>query len=109
LLATPEYIKRRAEKFIEYLEGSWSPYRVRILEGTSQVGGGTMPDVELPTFLIGLSHPKWNASALARKLRLEASPAVIVRIQQEEVQIDLRTVKEEEEKLVVEALKAFCS
>ncbi len=109
LLATPEYIKRRAEKFIEYLEGSWSPYRVRILEGTSQVGGGTMPDVELPTFLIGLSHPKWNASALARKLRLEASPAVIVRIQQEEVQIDLRTVKEEEEKLVVEALKTFCS
>ncbi len=109
LLATPEYIKRRAEKFIEYLEGSWSPYRVRVLEGTSQVGGGTMPDVELPTFLIGLSHPKWNASALARKLRLEASPAVIVRIQQEEVHIDLRTVKEEEEKLVVEALKAFCS
>lgn len=109
LLVSSEEIKRRAEKLIERLEAVSTQYKLRILKGTSQVGGGTMPDVELPTYLIGLYHQEWSVALLARKLRLETDPAVIVRIQKEEIQIDLRTVSEEEENFIVEAISSFSS
>lgn len=107
LLMDPEQIKERAQNFIEKCNGLSGQYTLRLKEGTSQVGGGTMPDVELPTFLVALSHTNFSAEQLARKLRMESSPAIIVRIQKEEVHLDLRTVDDKEESVIIEALSSF--
>ncbi|SEM17299.1 L-seryl-tRNA(Sec) selenium transferase [Mesobacillus persicus] len=107
LLMDPEQIKERAKSFIEKCNGLSSQYTFRLKEGTSQVGGGTMPDVELPTFLVAISHTDFSAEQLARRLRMESTPAIIVRIQKEEVHLDLRTVDEKEENVIVEALASF--
>lgn len=64
-----------------------------------------MPDVQLPTYLVSISHPEVNAEHIARKLRTEHSPAIVVRIQKEEVNVDLRTVTKEEEGHLLNAFK----
>jgi len=104
LLMQPKTIKARAESFIQQLNNEKSGYSLRIIEGTSQVGGGTMPEVELPTYLVALVHPTLSTEQLARKLRIDSKPAVIVRRHKEEIQIDLRTVTDEEETLIIKAL-----
>ena len=104
LLYTAEEMERRAKQFSLKVP---EDFKVRISEGTSQVGGGTMPDVFLPTFVVCLSHSVLSAEHLARKLRVENSPPIIVRIQNEEIQLDLRTVTNSEEALIIEALQGI--
>lgn len=107
LLVSADTVKDRAERIIEKLSKFSNIYKLRLIEGTSQVGGGTMPDVELPTFLIAMSHATLSAEQLSRKLRLECSPSIIVRIHQNEIYLDLRTVTNEEESIIVKALQLF--
>ncbi|MBS8264181.1 L-seryl-tRNA(Sec) selenium transferase [Mesobacillus boroniphilus] len=105
LLVPPGELKSRAESFVQSIHSFEGQLKAAVSEGTSQVGGGTMPDVELPTYLVTISHPTMRAEYIARKLRTEFYPAIIVRIHKEEVQIDLRTVDAEEVKHLLEALK----
>jgi len=105
LLVPISELKERTEKFVQSIRSFGGKLSVRITEGTSKVGGGTMPDVDLPTYLATISHPEVSAEHIAKKLRTEYSPAIIVRIQKEEVHIDLRTVAVEQEQQLLEALK----
>lgn len=102
LLVSKEDIQRKAIRFVNQIPKS---FQSKIIEGTSQVGGGTMPDVALATYVVALKHRDFSAEQLARKLRIEHTPAIIVRIQNEEIQLDLRTVTEEEEGLILSTLK----
>ncbi|WP_318502629.1 L-seryl-tRNA(Sec) selenium transferase [Bacillus sp. T3] len=102
LLYTQEELMVRAEAFALKVP---SEFKVRTLNGTSQVGGGTMPDVELPTTVVAMKHTHINAEHLARKLRLEHVPSIIVRIQNEEIHLDLRTVTKDEEMIIIDAFK----
>jgi L-seryl-tRNA(Ser) seleniumtransferase len=105
LLVPLTELEARTEKFVKSIQSFGGKLNVNITEGTSQVGGGTMPDVELPSCLASISHPEVSAEHIARKLRTEHSPAIIVRIHKEEVHVDLRTVTPEEEQQLLDALK----
>jgi len=98
-------LDERAKHFVAKLLEQTGQFSAKIFPGTSQVGGGTMPDVELPTVAIWLKHTSLSAEQLARKLRIEAKPAIIGRIQKDEFIIDMRTVTAEEEVYLMEALK----
>jgi L-seryl-tRNA(Ser) seleniumtransferase len=104
LFQSVEQIENRASQFVSSLLGLSTHYEVRINRGTSQVGGGTMPEVELPTVIIALKHHLIPAEQLARKLRTENKPAVVARIQKDEFLLDLRTVSIGEEELLLQAL-----
>ncbi|KAA9023579.1 L-seryl-tRNA(Sec) selenium transferase [Niallia endozanthoxylica] len=104
LLVSKEELKQRTEAFVKKLAEVSDSYRYSIIEGTSQVGGGTMPEVELPTYVAALTHKQFTAEKAAALLRMKSTPAIVVRIQKEEIQIDLRSVSEEEEELLVKAL-----
>ncbi|MDP4172306.1 MAG: L-seryl-tRNA(Sec) selenium transferase, partial [Bacillota bacterium] len=80
-------------------------YSVKLVDGTSQVGGGTMPEVTLPTVLISFSHDLYTAEQLSKKLRSNPEAAIIARIQKDELILDLRTVSLEEESMVLRALQ----
>lgn len=105
LLVPLDELKGRAEGFAQEINSLKGGALAVVTEGTSQVGGGTMPDVQLPTYLVSIRHPEINAEHIARKLRTEHSPAIVVRIQKEEVNIDLRTVTAEESNILLNALK----
>jgi L-seryl-tRNA(Ser) seleniumtransferase len=106
LLVPINDLQKRTEKFAEKVE-EFGSFKAEVITGTSQVGGGTMPEVQLPSFIAAVKHETLNAEHVARKLRTEAIPPIIVRIQKEEVHFDLRTVSEEEEAFILKALLSF--
>lgn len=75
-------------------------FQATIAEGTSMVGGGSFPDVQLPTYLIDL-----KASASETKLNrlLEyAKYPIISRINHGQVFLDLRSIDESDfEKIII--------
>ena len=105
LLVPLEELRARAELFIQKINSFEGQLKAVLTEGSSQVGGGTMPDVQLPTYLVSISHPELDAEHIARQLRTRHSPAIIVRIHKEAVQVDLRTVTPEEERFLLDAFK----
>ncbi len=98
MIALPqEQIRARAVCWRERLQ------RGEIISGLSTVGGGSLPEETLPTWLLALSVRQPNCF-LAR-LRA-ASPAVIARIQDERVVFDPRTVLPEQESGFLSALES---
>jgi L-seryl-tRNA(Ser) seleniumtransferase len=63
-----------------------------------------MPEVELPSMLISLTHSELTAEQLGRTLRINAKPAIIARINKDELVLDLRTVSKEDEDHLLKAL-----
>jgi L-seryl-tRNA(Ser) seleniumtransferase len=77
------------------------------LAGHSVVGGGSCPDVSLPTLLLALASDQRSASEIETRLRRQ-QPAIIARLEDDRVLIDLRTVFPAQEKTlqkgIVEAM-----
>ncbi|EIJ81297.1 selenocysteine synthase [Bacillus methanolicus PB1] len=104
LLIPMDVLEKRAKRFLDRLFDLSEDFSGKITDGTIQVGGGTMPDVEQPTKVITLTHSRLSAESVARKLRMESTPPIIVRIQKDEIHLDLRTVTEEEETVILNVL-----
>ncbi len=79
-------------------------YLTEVLHDMSQVGGGTMPDVQLPTMVVAVKHHLLTAEQLGKRLRTECKPAIVGRIQKDAFIIDLRTVALDEEEYLLQAL-----
>ncbi len=73
-------------------------------EGTSEMGGGALPGVEIPTARVAVRSDQWSAQKIARRLRCREVP-VIGRIQEDAVVLDVRTLLPGESEIVVEAVK----
>jgi len=89
---TVEEIERRAQGLVDSLGPTSS--RCELVPGRSMIGGGSLPEESLPTTLIALAVPE--PDALARALRL-GDPAVVARIEDDRVVLDLRTVLPDQE------------
>lgn len=88
-------IKTQAQSFISSLQSNSRNYHIELQESTSQIGGGTMPGVEIPTYIAAISHQSLSADQLSIRLR-QAKPAIVSRIQGERVCIDFRTIDHSE-------------
>jgi L-seryl-tRNA(Ser) seleniumtransferase len=66
-------------------------WRTELVQGSSAVGGGSAPGVELPTWLLAIEKRGLSADALDARLRL-AKPPIVARIERDRVVLDLRTV-----------------
>ena len=97
---TADAIGRRADRVARQLEAG---YVTEILDGSSTVGGGSVPGSRLPTRLIALTHGRLGAVELEARLRA-STPPVITRIEDDRVLIDLRTVDAAEEPALVAVL-----
>ncbi|HLL73012.1 MAG TPA: L-seryl-tRNA(Sec) selenium transferase [Pyrinomonadaceae bacterium] len=105
LAATREEIETRARAFMHRAQSRSGicGLRFEIINGESAIGGGSAPLTHPPTALIALKHAQLSADALEARLR-EANPPVIARILDERLVLDLRTVAEEEESELLNAL-----
>ncbi|MFE8694974.1 L-seryl-tRNA(Sec) selenium transferase [Cytobacillus sp. FJAT-53684] len=104
LLVTKEELEMRTKAFVSVILSNSDQYEVALKESVGQIGGGTMPDVELSSYTAIIRHKKWTADQLSKKLRSQHKPAIIVRIHRDEILIDLRTVTVEEEEILLQAL-----
>lgn len=88
-------IQMQAESFIDSLQSQSGKYHSEFLASTSQIGGGTMPGVEIPTYVAAVKHQTLSAEQVAARLR-QAKPAIIARIQDGRVCLDFRTIENSE-------------
>ena len=73
-------------------------------DGASEMGGGALPGVELPTALVAVRSDKLSAAEIAKRLRCREVP-VVARIQEDQVVLDVRTLLPGEEEIAAEAVK----
>ncbi|NMC78699.1 MAG: L-seryl-tRNA(Sec) selenium transferase, partial [Chloroflexi bacterium] len=85
---TPEQIQTRAGRWASTLQIG------EVTTGRSTIGGGSLPGETLPTYLLALKVKRPNN--FLERLR-QNNPAIIARIEEEQVVFDPRTVSERDE------------
>ena len=93
---TPETNKARAEVWQQELGQG------RVVEGRSAVGGGSLPEETLPTFLLELDVTKPDKFLAALR---KQNPPVIARTENDKILLDPRTVLPEQEGALLVALQ----
>jgi len=108
LALTHEEIEGRARALLSRLaeRGHAASLHYEIIDGESAIGGGAAPLAHPRTALIALTHDKLTADALEETLR-SLEPPVIARIVESRVLLDLRTVAEDEEATLLDALASL--
>lgn len=98
-----EDIRERAQALRINLKDA-KKLRIEMVPGESLVGGGSAPSSTLPTHLLALTSEHLSADELAARLRGH-NPPIVTRVEEGKVLIDLRTVFEQEEPEVTQALR----
>ena len=80
-------------------------FKLDIVETTSRVGGGAMPEQGLASVAVGIKPESFSASKLEKVLRAQPIP-IIGRVEHEKLLLDMRTVAEDEVELIVDAFVA---
>ncbi len=97
-------VGKRAQKVATELQAQISgKAEITIIDGGSQVGSGSVPVETIPTKLLRVKPSSGSAGNLARKLR-HYKPPIFTRIQKDSVLFDFRTIQDDEDTIVSEAL-----
>lgn len=107
LAHTRESIEKRVRILVDRLSNT-PEISLSILDGESAVGGGSGPNVHPATALLAINHQTLSPAELERRLR-QSSPPVVARIADDQVLLDLRTVAEDEEPELLEALRSLAN
>ena len=98
LRQSADEIGQRATAFVARLAG----VRAEVIAGESVIGGGATPEQSIPTWLIAVEHS--DVMEAERRLRA-GDPAVVARIEEGRLILDLRTVSLEEEAALAKAIQ----
>ncbi len=101
--AAPELQKHRCQSLLERLMTEPLAAEIRLIEDVSRVGGGAMPLTELPDWAIEINPLKHRTADLAKRLRT-FSPAVVTRVHNDRLLVNMRAVFEDEEGLLAQFL-----
>ena len=96
-------LRQRAEALTVRLRELPGVAAVKLADDVAYVGGGSLPDQALPTVVVEVEAASISDAELARRLRT-GTPAVMGRLRDGKLILDLRTVFPEQEPLLVEAL-----
>lgn len=103
MIARPlEDIEKLAQDWAELL--TIKGLSAEVIDGESTIGGGSLPGSILPTKLLALNHPK--PATLANDLRHQ-DPPIIVRIIEDQLVFDPRTVLPGQEQALIGAVIAL--
>ncbi len=107
LTAGSEYLLDRAERIASRFASIFGPDNVSVIDGISKIGGGALPAAELKTSLVAVRLKPGHGSPdiFAEEFRY-GNPPVILRLQQDKLLFDPRTIFEHEEDQLVAAAHA---
>ncbi|MGH2270454.1 L-seryl-tRNA(Sec) selenium transferase [Anaerohalosphaeraceae bacterium U12dextr] len=106
MLRKPDELEKQARRIADALSKALPHAAIVVLPGFSQTGSGSLPTQNLPTTLVGISSPAMTAMTLANRLRLYSTP-IFTRIQNEQILIDPRTLRDDDEAVLIEALASI--
>jgi L-seryl-tRNA(Ser) seleniumtransferase len=109
MLGTPlDELRRRAEALAEHLRSLPGIAAAIVAEDVAYVGGGSLPDQAIKTWVVEVMAIRVSDAELARRLRL-GTPAVMVRVRDGKVVLDSRTILAQQEAALIEAMtSAIC-
>jgi len=102
IIEPTERIKIKAEDLKRALSDCKADVKLRI--GTSSVGGGSLPEVELPTWIVEIVPEEISAQRVLETLR-KGNPAVLGYNRANCACFDLRTVPQEEVSIVAASIR----
>jgi L-seryl-tRNA(Ser) seleniumtransferase len=94
----PSKLSLRVDLWIKNIK-----HNVKKEKGFSKIGGGTMPNAALDTFLLSLKVPHITPETIKKELRLLKSP-IIARISNEKVLFDPRTIPSTQDKHLIQSI-----
>ncbi len=106
-----EELKQRAEDFSQRLrkftQSLNMQLNIQVISCQGQVGGGSAPTALLPGYAVTIRGKDLSLEKLEKHLRLFEIP-IIVRIFQDRIFLDMRTLSQEELNHIERALQSFC-
>lgn len=93
LLQKPEEIKERANKIAKRLKKEIKDVHINVMGDSSRAGGGALPEVDLPTYVVSIKSDEISVNELEERLR-KGNPPIIARIKEDSLIIDARTVRD---------------
>lgn len=106
-----DVLQARAVTLAEMLEmvcrlpGQFRAADIQVVLSDSRVGGGAMPEHSMSSYAVSLKIDGISADAFAASLRQDADMPVIVRINQDVMLMDMRTVADDELEMIARAVK----
>jgi L-seryl-tRNA(Ser) seleniumtransferase len=97
-------LRRRAEALAGRLKGIEALASVTVTDDVAFVGGGSLPDQKMPTCVIEVAARDVSDADFAHRLRI-GDPAVVGRIRDGKLVLDLRTVWPHQEDALVNAIR----
>jgi L-seryl-tRNA(Ser) seleniumtransferase len=101
-------LKIRADELAVRLRGIDQLASVEIAEDVAYVGGGSLPDQQMKTWVVVVKPRDLSDADFAQRLRM-GTPAVMARIRDGAVVFDLRTVFPEQAPDLIDAVRTACS
>ncbi len=92
LLDDPSKIKERAKRIYTSLKRKVKNAEIDMIQDVSRAGGGALPEFDFPTYTVTIKPASISTSTLEERLR-SGDPPVIVRVKEDKVIIDVRTVQ----------------
>lgn len=104
LVEDPSEIKRRASKIYKSLKRGVKKADIELLEDVSRAGGGSLPEIDFPTYVVAIKPMSISVRVLEERLRL-GNPPVIVRVKEDKIIIDARTIESKEIPVLIDAIE----
>lgn len=101
---SPNILKGRAQRLLRQLKMRCGNMTVSVAEIYSEVGGGSLPDVVIPSYGILIKPHTMSLDVLEKRLRNLEVP-IIGRIEKEKLILDMRTILKEEEPFLLSGLE----
>ena len=98
-------VRKRARKLLTLLKRHFAEgVEIRLVNGFSMAGGGSLPTMGIETALVGIRADFGSAAEIERGLRERDQP-IIVRVADDQVLLDPRTLRDEDFKEICDALR----
>lgn len=104
ILSSKEDMKKKAMKFRKKFRHALDNFEFKIDEDYSMVGGGSMPTEKIPTYVIKISSENTSVNEMEKILRLNET-AIITRVFNNELILDVRTIFDEDIEEIIKALR----
>ncbi|MCF6159311.1 MAG: L-seryl-tRNA(Sec) selenium transferase [wastewater metagenome] len=109
MVTPPEIVEARCKRLTDSIRQETKAFlNISLLDGASEMGGGSLPGEVIPTKRISLHSETLHAEELAARLRSN-TPPIFTRIERNCVIMDMRTVSDTEIDIIATALEKVSS
>ena len=105
LLQQSEEIKKRAKTIAKRIKKVVENASINVMADSSRAGGGSLPEVDLPTYVVLIKPHEISVNELIVRLR-KGTPPIIVRVKDDSLVLDVRTIMKQDVDSLIAGIKS---